>query len=217
MPGWNLKLIGEYVSTFTKQKPNGNMGLPCHPNKPVGFLAFGAKYMGFPLWSPLPIEGGSRAIGMRAEALPFWMGSSKIHGFFVLFVHFLGFLGGIILAIWSTNGNSQSFWMLQLLHWRAGLEQQNCRSLGSLKPMNGFSSGIIIWMLPKVVGFWIHWCAFFIEVGCFDTLRFLEKGLLLLLLAVKKNTTWDIWDVHSQQNGIMVLQHGVGEGPHIGH
>ena len=87
-----------YVSTFTKQKPNGNMGLPCHPNKPVGFLAFGAKYMGFPLWSPLPIEGGSRAIGMRAEALPFWMRSSKIHGFFVLFVHFLGFLGWIILA-----------------------------------------------------------------------------------------------------------------------
>ena len=74
------------------------MGLPCHPNKPVGFLAFGAKYMGFPLWSPLPIEGGSRAIGMRAEALPFWMRSSKIHGFFVLFVHFLGFLGWIILA-----------------------------------------------------------------------------------------------------------------------
>ena len=178
MPGWNLNLIGEYVSTFTKQKPNGNMGLPCHPNKPVGFLAFGAKYMGFPLWSPLPIEGGSRAIGMRAEALPFWMRSSKIHGFFVLFVHFLGFLGWIILADLVILDAA----FAPLASWAGAAELSFTWVTG--KPMNGFSSGIIIWMLSKVVGFWIHWCAFFIEVGCFDTLWFLEKGLLLLLLAV---------------------------------
>ena len=68
-------------------------GLPCHPSKPVGFLAFGAKYMGFPLWSPLPIEGGSRAIGMRAEALPLLNGELQNPRIFCTFYTLPGILG----------------------------------------------------------------------------------------------------------------------------
>ncbi len=102
---------------------------------------------------------------------------------------------GLSLGCALQNWDSQSFWMLHsppLGSWAGAAEV--LIHLGHLSPWRiDFHGGIIRWILPKVVGVWIHWLCISHRSRLFCHLVILGKGLLLLLLAVKKPRPLEIF------------------------